>query len=68
MRRAESVVLALATAGKTRDATGHAQPAHGLAPARENLVRVGLVSHVPHDPVVGRVEHVVESDGQLDRT
>ena len=38
-----------------------------VAPARQHLVRVGLVPDVPDQPVVGCVEHIVEGDGQLDR-
>jgi len=34
---------------------------------RENLVRIGLVPDVPDDAVLGRIEHVVQRDGQLDR-
>jgi hypothetical protein len=40
---------------------------HALAAAGQDLVRIGLVAHVPHDAVVRRVEHVVQRDGQLDR-
>ena len=36
-----------------------------LAPARQDLVAVGLVAHVPHDAVVGRIEDVVQRHGQL---
>ena len=39
-----------------------------FAAAGENLVPVGLVPHVPHDAVVGGVEHVVQGYGQLDGT
>ena len=38
-----------------------------FAPPGEHLVRVGLVADVPHQPVIGRVEDVMQRDGQLDR-
>src|SRR5882672_4845240 len=49
-------VLALRTTRKARDATRHAQAGHRLAPAGKDLVRIGLVPDVPHDPIVGRIE------------
>jgi hypothetical protein len=36
-----------------------------FAAARQNLVRVSLVAHVPDEPVARRVERVMERDGQL---
>ena len=53
-------------ARETRDPAVLPQVRHPLAPAREDLVRVGLVADVPHQAIVGRVEHVVQRDGQLD--
>ena len=40
---------------------------HAVAPAGEDLVRIGLVADVPDEAVVRRVEDVVQRDGQLDR-
>ena len=40
---------------------------HALAPAGEDLVRIGLVADVPDHAVVRRVEDVVQRDRQLDR-
>ena len=37
-----------------------------VAPPGDDLVRVGLVAHVPDQAVAGRVEHVVKRHGQLD--
>ena len=68
MAGAESVVFALGALGKTGDAAELAQGGHGLAPPGQNLVRIGLVADIPHQPVVRRVEHVVQGDGQLHRT
>ena len=67
MRGAEGVVLRFGAAREARDAVEHAQARHRLAPPGEDLVRVGLVADVPDDAVLGRVEHVVQRDGELDR-
>ena len=40
---------------QTRTATG------------DDLVRIGLMAHVPDDAIVRRVEHVMQRDGQFDR-
>ena len=67
MRGAEGVVLALVAARKARDAAELAQRRHPLAPAGQDLVRIGLVADVPDQAVVRRVEDVVQRDRQLDR-
>ena len=66
MRGAEGVVLALRALREAGQPAQLAQRAHALAPAGEDLVRIGLVAHVPHQPVIGRLEHVVQRDRQLD--
>ena len=43
-----------------------AQAADTVAAFGQDFVRVGLVSHVPDQPVVGGVEDPVQRDGQLD--
>ncbi len=67
MRGAEGVVFALVALGEAGDAMQLAQRAHAFAAAGQDLVRVSLVAHIPHDAVVRRVEHVVQRDGQLHR-
>ena len=52
--------------GEARQAAGLAQGPDAVAPAGEDLVRVGLVADVPDDAVVGGVEHVVQRHRQLD--
>ena len=64
---AEGVVLALAAPRKAGQALVLAQRGHLVAPAGENLVRIGLVPHVPDQPVTRGVEHIVQRDGQLHR-
>ncbi|MDT4868863.1 hypothetical protein FQZ97_1038520 [compost metagenome] len=67
MRRAEGVVFAFLAARKTADAALLAQAVHALAAAGEDLVRVGLVAHVPDQAVLGGVEHVVQRHGEFHR-
>ena len=65
MARAERVVLrflALAEAGKP---TAHANGADTLAPTGEDFMRIGLMAHIPDQLIGGRVEHMVQGDGQL---
>ena len=38
-----------------------------LAAAGEHFVRICLMTHVPHEPVVRRVENVMQRHGELDR-
>ena len=59
---------ALAAAGEPGEAAVSADGVEGVQSAREQLVRVGLVTHVPDDGVVGGVQLRVESDGQLHRS
>jgi hypothetical protein len=67
VRGAEGVVFALGTLRKARQAAELAQRGHALAPAGQDLVRIGLVAHVPHHAVARRVEHRVQGNGQLHR-
>ena len=66
MGGAERVVFALAAPGEAGEAAALAQGADAVAPAGQDLVRIGLVADVPDQPVARRVEDVVERDRQLD--
>jgi len=66
MGRAERIVFALRALGETRKAPALAQRANAVAPAGENLVRIGLVTDVPEQPVARRIEQIVQCDSQLD--
>ena len=66
MRGAERVVFALGALGEAGQAAALAQRADAVAPAGEDLVRIGLVADVPDQPVARRVEDVVQRDRQLD--
>ncbi len=65
MGRAEGVVFALGALGEARQAPAGAQGADAVASAGEDLVRIGLVAHVPDQGVAGRGEHMVQGDGEL---
>ena len=66
MRRAERIELAFATLGEAGKPAARPQRVDAMAAARQNFVRVGLVSHVPDEPVARGVEHVVQRHCQLD--
>jgi hypothetical protein len=56
MRGAERVVFALAALGEAGQAAALAQRADAVAPAGQDLVRIGLVADVPDQPVARRIE------------
>ena len=66
MRGAERVVVAFCAAREARQAAALAQGPDPVAPAGEDLVRIGLVADVPDEAVAGRIEDVMQADGQLD--
>ncbi len=66
MGRAERVVFALGALGEARQAAALAERPDAVAPPGQDLVRIGLVSDVPDQAVVRRVEHVVQGDRELD--
>ena len=66
MRRAERIIFAFAALGEAAQPPALAQRADPVAPAGKDLVGIGLVPDVPDQPVIGRVEHVMDRDRQLD--
>ena len=66
MRGAERIVFALGALGEAGQPAALAQRADAVAPAGEDLVRIGLVADVPDQPVARRVEDVVQRHRQLD--
>ena len=66
MRGAERVVFALGALGEAGEAAALAQRADAVAPAGQDLVRIGLMADVPDQPVGRRVEHGMQRDGQFD--
>ena len=64
---AEVVVLALGHAREATYATELAVGCKGIAATCYDFVGVSLVSHIPHDAVVGRVVDIVQRSGKLHR-
>jgi len=64
---AEGVVVALVALGEAGETAPLAHCAHALAPAREDLVRIRLMAHVPDDAVVRGIVDRMQRDGELDR-
>ena len=61
-----AVVFAFGALGEAGQAAALAQRADPVAPAGQDLVRIGLMADIPDQPVARRVEHVVQRDGQFD--
>ena len=66
MRGAERVVFALRAPGEAGQPAALTQGADAVAPAGQYLVRIGLVPDIPDQPVLRRVEHRMDRDGQFD--
>ena len=66
MARTERVVLALVSLEKTGKAILLSQRFHSACPPGEQLVRIALVTDVPHNLVSRSVERRVNGNGQLD--
>ncbi len=63
----ERVILALGAVRERAHPVPAADRRHpGLAPG-EDFVRVGLVADIPDQPVMGRVEHIMQRHRQLHR-
>ena len=67
MRGAKGVVHAFFSSGKTAQAPFLTQRAHQRVAAGQYFVGVGLVAHIPDQPVFGGVEHIVQGNGQFHR-
>ena len=57
---AEGVVLALAARGEGRQPRVLFDGVQLRTPACQDLVRIGLVSYIPNQPVVGCIEHIMQ--------
>src|SRR5262245_57021439 len=66
MRSAEGVVLAFGAAGETGQAGAHAQGADPVAPAGQDLVRIGLMTDVPDQAIMRRVERMMQRHSEFD--
>ena len=66
MTGTEGVVGAFAHLGEAADAAVGAYGLEGFAPTGQNLMGVRLVSYIPDELVVGRVEDIVQGHGEFD--
>ena len=66
MAGAKGVVLALGALEESGHSVLLAERLHPIVATGEQLVRVALMSNVPHELVARRVEGVVQRDRQLD--
>ena len=62
----ERVVDALLAGRERREPAMLLDGAQLVAPARQDLVRVGLMSDVPDQSIVRRVEHIMQRNRQFD--
>ena len=65
MAGAKGVVFRFITTQKAADASILLDGRQQIAPARQDLVRVCLVTNIPHEAVMRRSEGVMKSDGEL---
>ena len=68
MRGPKRVVFALASLGEPRNTAALAECAHAITTACQDFMRIALVANVPDQPVMGRIEDIMQGDGQLDDT
>jgi len=65
MATGECVVFALARRGERTDAVELSVGVELIATACQDFMTIGLMSHVPHNAVVGGAEHIVEGYGEF---
>ena len=66
MGRAEGVVFALVALGEAGEPATLAERADARTPAGQDLMRIGLVAHIPDQPILRGLEEIVQGHGQLD--
>ena len=66
MSGAERVEFALAPLEKSAQSAQLTDGAHPLFPARQDLMRIGLMADVPDELVVRRIEGIVKRNGEFD--
>ena len=66
MRGAERIEFALGAFGESGEAATLAQRFDPVAAVGQDLVRVGLMPHIPDQAVARRIEDVVQRDRQFD--
>ena len=68
MAAAEGVVFALVGVWEGFEAVEFSVGAEHVTAACQYLVGVSLMTHVPDDAVVGRIEHIVHGNGEFYRS
>ena len=66
MRGPKGIIFALRPLGEAGQAAGLPQRPDPVSPTRQNFVGIGLVPDVPDQPVLGCIEHIVDSGGKFD--
>src|SRR5258708_2315310 len=66
MRRTKSVLVAFCALGETREPAALANCTDASAASGQYLVRIGLMSDVPDNFVIRRIEHEMQRHRQLD--
>ena len=67
MRCAKSIKFAFVPLWKACHAVQLAQSVHTVAATSQDFVRVGLVTHIPNQTVMGGVENIMQRHSELDR-
>src|SRR5579871_198217 len=68
MRRSEGIVNALGALGETGQASALPQCAYPAPPARQNLVRIGLMSDIPDELVRRGVKDIMKRHREFHHT
>ena len=63
---AKCVIGAFAPFWETAQSAICAERIKAVSPSGKYLVGIGLVAHIPHQTVVGRIEYIVQSHSQFD--
>ena len=66
MPHAERVVFTLAARRERRQPVRLLDGMKLRAASGQDLVRIGLMAHIPHQAIVGGIENVVQRDGEFD--
>ena len=66
MSRAKRIIFTFRALGKTGQAPLLAQSANTVAPSGQNFMGIALMAHIPDQPIIRRVENIMDSRGQFD--
>ena len=68
MSRAKGIILTLRAFGKAGEPAGLPQGPNAIFAAGENFMRISLMTHIPNQPIMGRIEDVMQNGRQFDNT